>query len=733
MRREHEGLRAYGPLAAVAVLACAVFVGSLVLGAHHIDGAEQAREQALIARDVPRRIVDVGNNVNPFVMWDEALTKLDGRVDAAWAHDNIASLTRSDAIPRVAVIDRYGQVTYGAQRTGEISPDALAGLAAAAAPAVAEVRRAEVARVLPPNNVPIRASRVSLVDGRPAVLIASLVRSDTGKVKPQAGRAPVLVVESSVDVSLRKAFADRFLLPDLRVQVVAGAPSPGVAEVVLSQVGDARRLVMRWSPERPGRELLLRSAPFLALAGLGVFTAAGAVALHARSVTRKLVRSQAEARRLALQDPLTGLANRLLFSDRLAKAQARARRDRSGAAALMLIDLDRFKEVNDTWGHEAGDELIQEVARRLTALCRSEDTVARLGGDEFAVIAWADGASGAASLATRVLDALSGEVQLAQAQAPLACSMGVTLLTGDVADQAEALRQADLALYRSKERGRGRFTFFEQEMDAALKSRKAMEADLRSAVQEEGLRFVYQPLMDASGRVTAVEALTRWSHPDRGEVSPAQFIPLAEECGLISQIGAQVFRSACDDQRRWPGVRTAVNVSPLQLRRPGLIASVEAVLAATGADPATMDLELTEGCLLQDDAKTHEVLGALRGLGFRLVLDDFGTGYSSVSYLHRYPVQKIKLDRAFVAPLGETAQADAIVAALIRMADALDLKVVAEGVETRAQFERLSELGCNEFQGWYFARPAPPEEVAALVQRANGPDARQRLRQTVAP
>jgi diguanylate cyclase (GGDEF)-like protein len=401
-------------------------------------------------------------------------------------------------------------------------------------------------------------------------------------------------------------------------------------------------------------------------------------------------------------------------------------------AALMLIDLDRFKEVNDTWGHEAGDELIGEVARRLSSLCRSEDTVARLGGDEFAVIAWADGAAGAASLAARVLEALSGEVRLAQAQAPLSCSMGVTLLAGETTDQAEALRQADLALYRSKERGRGRFTFFEQEMDAALKSRKALESDLRAAVQDEALRFVYQPLMDAQGRVTAVEALTRWRHAERGEVSPAQFIPLAEECGLIGAIGAQVFRHACLDQRRWPGVRTAVNVSPLQLRRPGLIASVEAVLAATGADPAAMDLELTEGCLLQDDAKTHEVLGALRGLGFRLVLDDFGTGYSSVSYLQRYPVQKIKLDRAFIAPLGETAQADAIVAALIRMADALDLKVVAEGVETRAQFDRLCELGCSEFQGWLFARPAPPEEVAALVASANACADPERLRQTVA-
>ena len=717
MGRTQAGLRGYAPLAAVAALACAVFVSALVLGARRIDGAEQRREETLIGRDVSRRVTEIGAGQNPFSLWDEALQRLDGVVDAAWAKDNIGSLTRSPAADRVLVLDHDGQVAYAAEKGGAPGPAAIGALAAAAAPAVAQVRRAEAARVLPPTNVAIRATRMGLVGGRPALVIVSLVRSDTGKVRPLTGRAPVLVVQESVDLALRKSFADRFLLGDMRTLTVRGATPAGKAEVALADLGAGDRLVLRWTPETPGAELLRRSAPFLAFAALGVLAAGAAVALHARRVTASLMRSQAEARRLALQDPLTGLANRLLFADRLQQARERLRRTGQGVVGVMCLDLDRFKDVNDTWGHEAGDELIREVGNRLQQVCRAEDTVARLGGDEFAVIARAEGAGGVATLAERVLAALSGDVRLTAAQVGLSCSVGVTVIVDGTMDQTEALRQADLALYRSKERGRGRFTFFEPEMDAVLKARKALESDLRQAVADDAVVLAYQPLVTVDGSVTGVEALARWTHAGRGEITPGVFVPLAEECGLIGSLAGNLFRRACLEARTWgPGVRLAFNISPAQLRRPGMIERIDEVLSATGASASEIDLELTEGVLLHDDAKTHEVLGALRGLGFRLVLDDFGTGYSSLSYLHRYPVQKIKLDRTFVARLGVTAEARAIVAALIRMAEALNLRVLAEGVETHAQFDMLRDLGCREFQGFLFARPTTPEAVAALIR-----------------
>ncbi|MBE7217481.1 MAG: EAL domain-containing protein [Caulobacteraceae bacterium] len=706
----------YAPLAAVAALACAVFVGSLAVGARQIDGAERRREESLIARDTPRRVADVGATVNPFVMWDEALQKLDGVPDKAWASDNIASLCRNPAIERLMVLDHDGRPSYAAQGRGAPSPAMVAALAAAAAPAVADVRRIESSGRMPPNNVAVRSARITLVQGRPALVTASLLRSDTGKVKPLFGHAPVLVVQHSLELALRKPFAERFLLPDMATSIVRGPPPPGRAEVDLAELGDGRRLVLRWAPEKPAELLLQRSAPSLIFAGLLVLAAGAAVALHARRVTRKLVKSQAEARRLALQDPLTGLANRLLFHDRLSQARERLRRTQHGVVGLLCLDLDRFKEVNDTWGHEAGDELIQEVGRRLQAVCRGEDTVARLGGDEFAVVARADDAAGVATLAQRVVGALSGAVQLSAAQVGLSCSIGVTVLGDGEVDQAEALRQADLALYRSKERGRGRYTFFEPEMDAALRTRKQLESDLREAVDADAVELAYQPLVDASGRITAVEALARWNHPERGLTPPGVFIPVAEESGLISQLAAQLFRRACLDARDWGEVRLAFNISPIQLRRPGMIERLEGLLEATGAEPSLIDMELTEGTLLQDDAKTHEVLGAMRRMGFRLVLDDFGTGYSSLSYLHRYPVQKIKLDRAFIARLGVTAEARAIVAALIRMAEALNLRVVAEGVETVTQFDMLCELGCAEFQGFLFSRPTDIATVGAMIR-----------------
>ena len=716
MGRTEAGLRGYAPLALVAALACALFVGALVVGARGIDAAEQQREETLIGRDVGRRVTDVGAGQNPFVMWDEALQRLDGVVDRAWAADNIGSLTRSAAAVRVVVLDHADQVAYAADKGGPPPPAAVAALVAAAAPAVSQVRRAEAVRPAPPGAVPIRATRMGLVGGRPALVIVSLVRSDTGKVRPLAGRAPMLVVQESVDLALRKSFADRFLLGDMRTLVVRGRQPADRAEVALADLGGGRRLALRWTPERPGAELLGRAAPFLAFAALGVLAAGAAVALHARRVTATLVRSQAEARRLALQDPLTGLANRLLFADRLQQSRERLRRTGQGVVGVLCLDLDRFKDVNDTWGHEAGDELIREVARRLQQACRAEDTVARLGGDEFAVIARAEGPAGVATLAERVLAALSGDVRLTAAQVGVSCSVGVTVIADGEVDQAEALRQADLALYRSKERGRGRFTFFEPEMDAALKARKALESDLRQAVADDAVELAYQPLVTLDGSLTGAEALARWRHPERGDVGPAVFVPLAEECGLIGPMAGALFRRACLEARRWrPGVRLAFNLSPAQLRRPGMIERIDQILTATGASASEIDLELTEGVLLHDDAKTHEVLGTLRNMGFRLVLDDFGTGYSSLSYLHRYPVQKIKLDRTFVARLGVTAEARAIVSALIRMAEALNLRVLAEGVETHAQFDMLRDLGCREFQGFLFARPTTPEAVAELI------------------
>jgi diguanylate cyclase (GGDEF)-like protein len=388
---------------------------------------------------------------------------------------------------------------------------------------------------------------------------------------------------------------------------------------------------------------------------------------------------------------------------------------------VICLDLDHFKEVNDALGHEAGDELIQEVGRRLVDVCRADEMVARIGGDEFAVLAKNIGVAGAAALAQRLTRTLCGEVRLSRGQAQLSCSLGAAFISDASTDDVEVMRQADMALYRAKAMGRNRFCFFEPEMDQAIKARKAFEADLRAAVAQGQIRTVYQPLVGPDGVMMGAEALARWTHPERGEVPPSIFIPLAEECDMIGPIGASVFRQACLDSLEFGDVRVAVNVSPVQLRRPGLIEQIKATLAETGADPRRLDLEITEGCLLRDDLRTHDILHALRKMGFKLVLDDFGTGYSSLSYLHRYPVEKIKLDRSFIMRLDEGEAARLIVSALIQLAKGLNLEVVAEGVETLNQLNALKAMGCKSFQGYLFSRPCARSQLIANMGVRLGP------------
>ena len=442
-------------------------------------------------------------------------------------------------------------------------------------------------------------------------------------------------------------------------------------------------------------------------------------------VVTELAQARDEARQsaervqaLAATDALTGLSNRLTFDSRMQAAASAARRGRTDYAVL-YIDLDHFKQVNDTLGHQAGDELICQVAARLSALARPEDTVARLGGDEFAVIQHGGGPAGAAALAGRVVRTLHGAVRLGAGEVGLSCSVGVALIDAETADRDEALRQADLALYRAKSLGRGCFCIYEPEMDAALKSRKALEVDLRQAIERDEIRTFYQPLVTGDGTIVAVEALSRWTHPERGPIAPSVFIPLAEETDLISPLAQATFRHICLDAARWPALPVAVNMSAKQLRKPGFLDGVTGVLTETGTDPSRFEFELTESCVLDDDAHTQQVLRDLRNLGFRLALDDFGTGYSSLSYLQKYPIDKIKLDRSFILRLREGKQARAVVNTIVQLADALSLELVAEGVETRDQLDLLRDMGVTLFQGYLFSPPVDRSGFENLLAAQN--------------
>ncbi len=428
---------------------------------------------------------------------------------------------------------------------------------------------------------------------------------------------------------------------------------------------------------------------------------------------------------LAFHDPLTGLPNRALFLDRLEQALVRADR-REGRVAMLFLDLDRFKVVNDSLGHDAGDELLVAVAERLRGCLRPEDTVARLGGDEFVVLLEDVGDRGYAErVSERIAEALRGPVDLEGNETYVTASIGVVLNEAGHARPPEMLRDADIAMYAAKDAGKARHEVFDEGMKARAHRRLELENRLRRAIEREELRVHYQPKVDlSSGAVVGMEALVRWQDPERGLIYPAEFVPLAEETGLILPLGRWVLGEACRQAKEWreryPGadsLTVAVNLSAKQFQQPNLAEEVDRALGGTGLDPGALILEITEGVLMEKAQSNMETLRGMKTLGVKVAIDDFGTGYSSLGYLKRFPVDMIKVDRSFVCGLGQDTEDTAIVETVLLLARALGLRAVAEGIETAEQMEELRALGCPVGQGYYFARPMPSDEAGKLLEQ----------------
>lgn len=425
-------------------------------------------------------------------------------------------------------------------------------------------------------------------------------------------------------------------------------------------------------------------------------------------------------RHIAMHDPLTGLPNRVMFKERLAQELVRAQRDQTFVAVL-AIDLDRFKMVNDVFGHATGDDLLRMVTERLVDGARRMDTVARLGGDEFVVIhSGLKLPADAAQLATRLVQSMKEPLLLGENQIMSSLSIGVAVSSPAIHDGDELLRSADIALYRAKTEGRSTFRFFEVEMDAELQARQQLERDLREAITNEEMRLHYQPLMDvANGHLLGFEALLRWNHATRGNVPPSDFIPLAEETGLIVELGEWILRRACREAMQWSGsFQVAVNLSPVQFRHPDLPEKVRQILLETGLPAERLELEITEGVLIEDSEAALSLLRELKALGVRVSMDDFGTGYSSLSYLKLFPFDKIKIDRSFVQQLMTEKEDAAIVRAILAMGHSMGMIATAEGVESPEQLKYLKEEGCDQAQGFFLGRPMPLEDASALAARA---------------
>jgi diguanylate cyclase (GGDEF)-like protein len=551
-------------------------------------------------------------------------------------------------------------------------------------------------------------AELTVVAGRPAVVSVKPILSETGDVAQPHGSEYLHVGVRFLDGTFLEKMARLYGIDQPRFVRI----DPATPAIALRNAGGPILGYITWQPFEPGRQVADKMTPVLLAALLVVGMLVSLLLGRVYRSRRDLEASRADAERQALHDSLTGLPNRMLFEDRLTLALRR----RDPNLAIFLLDLDRFKHVNDTLGHQGGDALLIQLGARLTALLRASDTIARLGGDEFAILIEDSGLSDILSLAARIIDEVRPPFEIVRAEAYVGISIGIAIADGASEDPVELMRKADIALYRAKENGRNDYCVFSPEIEERVKLKCETELDLRAAVASgKGLCLHYQPMVDGTGKLVGVEALLRWNHPRRGLINPDQFIVIAEETGLIVPIGEWVLREACTASRLWPHLFVAVNLSAAQFHAADFFDSLMWIIDETGADPRAIELEVTERVLMDDDESTLAVLAKLRQAGFKIVLDDFGTGFSSLSYLHKFDVDKIKIDQSFVRNLSMRAESRAIVSAILALGAAMDLTVSAEGVETAQQKAYLDMAGCDEFQGHYFSPAVPMGQIAGLI------------------
>ncbi len=722
LNRDWWNTRLFGPIVALTSSALLLLVITSGVLIYRFDRSAALRELHVVENGFAQQTREFNAVVATQVGWDDAVQKLDHKFDPDWADFNIGNYLHTfNGFSHAFIVDRDEKVFYAAVDGERTALAKFAPFAEISSQLLPVIRKAEASRPLlrerpGKNNIkihPIQANSVAQISGQTYIITTTLVQPDFGKVVPKSSRAPVTITAMPIDRTMLAAFAERYLLTGAKLVDASVESSEGGKLVLRDHAGDPVA-ALAWQPQQPGTMVLRQIAIPLLIALAMLCIAAWSILRRGTSIFSDLLKSEKRTKYLAYHDVLTSLPNRAQLFERLQAALIRLG-EGTDQLAVMCVDLDRFKEVNDTLGHHAGDVLIAKVASRLRQLCGDEAMIARLGGDEFVVLCEDHGPERVAILAARMLEAVRKPIRSEYGKLEVGCSIGVVMIERAGVSPSEALRWADLALYRSKDLGRMRVTFFEPEMDEELRNRRALEADLRQALNDGDLTLAYQPQVDRNGKITTIEALLRWTHPVRGEVTPGVFIPLAEETGLVLALGEFVLRQVFFETRDWLSVRVAINVSAVQMRSPGFAALVTRLIAQCGVDPSRYEFELTETALLGDDPITRGNLEALKRLGFSLALDDFGTGYSSLSVLQRFSVDRIKIDQSFVSGLAKGGESDALIDAMVRLACALSLGVIAEGVETQEQMERLVACGCREFQGHLIGMPIGAQATAELL------------------
>jgi diguanylate cyclase (GGDEF)-like protein len=725
-RWDRARLRLLAPIGVIVFIAMICIAVGVLSSAQRADEVSAGGEEQSILREVDENAERALRHLESVASMPQATAKIRDSYDPAWVDRRVGQwLETFYNADIVAVFGADDRIKYFRSRgEGEAAP---ADLPAQLSPALDLLRGRPSAQprralIVSPRDLAKPTRNVALIQeflDQPAI-VAAVAVGDEKSFALRGDRAPVVVSIKYFNERLLAKIGERLQIDGLHMSDAAAATSED--RMIALADGDGRSLVrLVWRPKRPGQSVITSIIPLAAVVLVAFALLILIIVRHMRRTAAAITSGERQLRHLALHDPICGLPNRIYFGERLERAIAEVRGG-GPTAAVFYIDLDHFKDVNDTLGHHIGDELILNVTRRLSEIMREDDLVARLGGDEFAIImTCAPDHYSLQATAERILAAICTPFIVSGHNINIGASIGIAVIDSCIQDARDILRYADMALYRAKNEGRNRACIYDAAMDADLSNRKLLEGALRQAIKNRELHVVYQPIVNPSGkRLVGVEALARWQHPIQGEIPPARFIPIAEHSGLIVELGEFILRRACLDGRNWPGLTVSVNVSPLQFRRPDFVEAIERILRETGFEAGRLELELTESTLLGNLEGAEIAMLRLKGTGVCFALDDFGTGYSSLLYLRRFPFDKLKIDSSFVRSIEKAADAAAIVHAVVSLGRGLGMRVTAEGVETPDQHLFLRAAGVHSMQGYRFGRPVTAAEID---DRLAAPDA----------